>query len=1047
MQNSTPENANVNITLIPGSGIQFWNLQVAREKLKKSRCHFWEEKIGTYENGDPKMLLHVLVEDEATGELVNPDTNGPQPIESECYKIGYEQVRTLLLDQWVPMPCFGIRRNGTVVEYDKGPNNWVRGRLTESETSTQAMDGVPSATMTLVFDTAIGPDDDEDYNAPRPQDQQARRQFAFMHELTRLSGFLDTNWVSDWLENLLLEYKAANKSPYDNEDPHGPSRTFEHYAIYLTLLHMLADSGQMPTVRLLNDNEGVQVDVDLVLDLGNSRSCGILIETFNSGGGQLSNSYALALRDMSQPEFEYTEPFSSRVEFTQLDFGSEIYSRRSGRSNAFAWPSPIRTGQEAVRLMGARDGTEGNTGLSSPKRYLWDTQAQSQGWRFNNSHHKGVDGRRREDPPVNGRFRTMMTKLKQFRPLRSRPNEADPTALINSGPATYSRSLLFTFMLTELILQANMQMNAPHVRMKRKDADRSRRLRSIIMTMPPGMPVAEQQIFRARAQQANALAWQMLKVIRGEDSNASFEEPDADARRQDEGMPSIELRLDEATATQIVWLHNEIVERLGGNSEQLFDLYARKRPLDLAQARSGAAPEESLRIASLDIGGGTTDLMVATYRLTGGSSLLPSQDFRESFTIAGDDVVQRIIAHIVLEPVKEALRVAGVAEAEAVISTTLGNDQGNQSETDRHLRRLFVTTILEPMALRILKAYESAPGEPPPVQRFDAPGFLCEDHRPQWERAIDYLATYARRAGAQGFDFMKIEIVPRTEEIEAAIYHTLGAVIDPLVEVIWHYDCDILLVSGRPSRLRKAMDIVIDSVPLPPHRIVAMHDYQVGAQYPFRNPQNNRIDDPKTTVVVGTALYVQAERKALPHFTMNTTQMQMRSTARFIGKLDRYQKIEKNPRDPDAVFDNFRVETPDGENPRFVIKHVEGTTFLGFRQLDLVRWNASPLYVLEFTQPGSGGRQYEGINDSYTVTLERDDEGEDAAVNTEASMDEVKRQMRDAEHFEMARENFRVVEVTNRGDERRPPSTICLRLQTIMDEQGYWRDTGQLEVG
>ena len=43
----------------------------------------------------------------------------------------------------------------------------------------------------------------------------------------------------------------------------------------------------------------------------------------------------------------------------------------------------MRVGVEATRLAAHRSGTEGASGLSSPKRYLWDEEAQRDSWRVN----------------------------------------------------------------------------------------------------------------------------------------------------------------------------------------------------------------------------------------------------------------------------------------------------------------------------------------------------------------------------------------------------------------------------------------------------------------------------------------------------------------------------------------------------------------------------------------------------------------------------------------------------------------------------------------
>lgn len=86
------------------------------------------------------------------------------------------------------------------------------------------------------------------------------------------------------------------------------------------------------------------VQVDLVLDLGHARTCGILIEEHPGQGLALSDFYPLALRGLSRPECLHEKPFESRVEFVRPSFGRDAVSRRSGRAAAFVWPSPVRVG-------------------------------------------------------------------------------------------------------------------------------------------------------------------------------------------------------------------------------------------------------------------------------------------------------------------------------------------------------------------------------------------------------------------------------------------------------------------------------------------------------------------------------------------------------------------------------------------------------------------------------------------------------------------------------------------------------------------------------
>jgi hypothetical protein len=73
------------------------------------------------------------------------------------------------------------------------------------------------------------------------------------------------------------------------------------------------------------------------------------------------------------------------------------------------------------------------------------------------------------------------------------------------------------------------------------------------------------------------------------------------------------LQWDEATGTQIVFLYNEIKHNFQGDAALFFQVFGR--------VREGYGEAPCLRLASIDIGGGTTDLIIATYQLEGGTAL------------------------------------------------------------------------------------------------------------------------------------------------------------------------------------------------------------------------------------------------------------------------------------------------------------------------------------------------------------------------------------------------------------------------------------------
>ena len=83
------------------------------------------------------------------------------------------------------------------------------------------------------------------------------------------------------------------------------------------------------------------MDVDLVLDIGNSRTTGILVETHTQSATNLNDSYLLQLRDMDKPEKFIPILLKTRIEFCEASFGNEALSLRSGRRTPAFYGHPL----------------------------------------------------------------------------------------------------------------------------------------------------------------------------------------------------------------------------------------------------------------------------------------------------------------------------------------------------------------------------------------------------------------------------------------------------------------------------------------------------------------------------------------------------------------------------------------------------------------------------------------------------------------------------------------------------------------------------------
>ena len=954
------------INLIPNTAVQLLDFGLNINEARASRAFL------TQAGADGRAVLTCLYADDASGQFVTRDGRTAQP--EQVVSVNAAKAAALFNEAWIPLPFLRVRepRSDGQHVFDQGPINWARARLVELPAPDA--DG-HTHRVSLAFDTQLLPTrEGRPYLAPSPLDMQSGEEFALSDAEADTGWFLEQEWVREWLHQRFHAHELRRRAPRRVDEAELRASP-DAQAAWLTVLTLLQRAVRPPRLRFTFVDSGPTarlnqpVTVDLVLDIGNSRTCGILMETSGDAPVDMNDSYRLELRDLSRPERVYDEPFPSRIEFMRGGFGDEKLSRRSGRPSAFLWPTVTRVGYEAQALSYFSHGTEGNTGLSGPKRYLWDTDPRYHPWRFN----PGPDGFGGDSGPV-----TTGPFIGHLREDGEELTAGEPPAVA----ALFSRSALMSFFVAEVMLQAYVQANSPARRYERVLSEAPRRLRRAILTMPTAMPLAERKLFARRVSAAIRLTWRAL----GLDENQA---------------PEPFLQWDEATGTQLVFLYNEIKHNFQGDAALFFQVFGRPR--------EGYGESPCLRLASIDVGGGTSNLIIATYQLEGGTALKPTQEFREGFNIAGDDVLCGIIERNLLPALLEAIRQAGAANPEELLARLLGANRGDQAERDRTLRRQFANQVALPLALELLHRYETADlsaGNEAVTLRLADVYPVGGPH----EQVVAFLEDAVRGAGGRDFKLAEVPFATTMLALDTTVRRILGQVLSDLCEVVHLYDCDYLLISGRPCRLPAVRAAILAKLPAPPDRIVSLHAYRVGDWYPFR-AVSGRLTDPKTTAAVGAMVCALSEGQ-LYKFNLRSRELGMKSTARFIGVLEQTGRLKQE----NVLFSNLELEDRKTRLPEAVFDFY-APVFLGFRQLGVERWPATPLYRVTFAHPQDARTRALPLK----VTLER---------STDENVDL----------------DFKVIAVADAGGNQQPNGVVLLKLQTLKDEYGYWLDTGIFSI-
>ena len=1020
------------ITLVPFSGIQMLDFGFDLNALDMRPYRFIERVTGQ-QDGQDILTLHPLTGDDDRDAGVLDEARD----DDDEYSIRPVAALEPFLEKWVPVPVLrlkGQRGAAGQLQYDPGPSGWSRMRiveLPEPDPETGHTHRIQMALDTsLSRRQTVGP-----YVSPEISDAEGSREFGLATEPADMRWFLrrveaddegnmldPQRWVSDWLKDMFLDFKRAQRPGRrlsEDDLPH----CFEHWARFLAYLRLVEVAVKPPLMRLANtvsERDAVTpVDVDLVLDVGNSRTCGILIEQFpNETRVDLARSFPLEIRDLGKPELMYTGLFPSRVEFADLRMGDERYSNRSGRRNAFLWPSFVRIGPEAIRLVQGEEGTETASGLSSPKRYLWDGAVVQQDWRFHNHN----------DP--NNLPKTARAAMRYLNEAGELIEQVDyeerqrlrPRGVAQRNPAIrprFSRSSLFGFMMAEMISHALVQINDPSSRSRRAQSDLPRRLNRIILSLPTATPIKEQAIIRSHTQGALKLIWKQLGL---EENRDPYSEP-----------PSVLADWDEASCTQLVYLYSELTQKFDGRIDTFLQLKGQMRP------EPDGRENPSLRLASIDIGGGTTDLMITSYLGEDNKVLQPEQIFREGFRVAGDDLVQRVISAIIIPRLQESIEASGGTYVAERLRELFGGDIGGQDQQTVQQRRQFALRVLVPLAEETLARCETCEEFErlelavagilglPDTKTADDTVIPADDEITTGHvgaNILNYIEDAAASLGAHGWRLADFVIATSREDVDAISREVFQRVLGNMCEVIDHLGVDVVLLTGRPSRLPAVRSIVEEMLVVPPHRLISMHSYRTGRWYPFRDPVTQRIGDPKSTVAVGGMLIALSESR-IPNFKVMTGAFQMRSTARFVGEMDLTGRIPESR----VLFSEVDLDRKAPINESATVR-MYSPVYIGSRQLPLERWTTTPLFRLDFADRRNQSRPL-----PIKVELQKSDFDDG---DGESNIEKLRR--------ESMREGFEIDQVEDGEGGAMKKRDVSLNLHTLGFEDEYWIDTGVFQV-
>lgn len=901
-----------------------------------------------------------------------------------------------LLNKWLPMPMLELDLLG---EFKQGPYNWCRCKIIPRG---EIEKGKLNTDVLFAFDTrALYQETTDDYaECPTFENlSEKSKDFKLCDKITRLLDFCSGN--NSWVKSYLLEIVHNVREIDDiiinkNENDY----RYAFLASYFLLIEYMQSSIDLPKFRLIRDRDVENVNVEMVIDIGNSRTAAVIFEN-----GDFTKVQPLKLQNLSSPiingELNRSgDSFNMRVAFQKVDFGNSILEG----SKQFIWPSLVRLGMEAEQLThmttNFAEGDEVLSTYSSPKRYLWDYAPRREEWRC---------------------VRSSSEDNLELPGIVGVSNYLDDSGRLEKDGLGYglhySRRSLMTLAFMEILTQARVQINTDEYREFNGKKSAPRRIDRIIITCPTAMSKEEQKSLHGSLEEAMFIL-EKFGLYSDKTSTINPIKIVPDLSRESQDNP--QWIFDEATCSQFVYLYGQFHEVYQNNSAEFFKLYGKKRVSESGEERN------SLVIGSLDIGAGTSDIMICKYEYNNSnpSRLKPVPMFWDSFDYAGDDMMRVLITNVLLQGENGTLEKIMLAkgidqkEARARLYQFFGSDHNSLSFRDRLLRRDFNLQILVPIIYHFLELL----AQNEEYRQVDYQT-IFENNQPSNE-VLEHFNNHF------GFALSEVKWIYDREILSRNIERTLNNLLENVATIMYAHGCDIVLLSGRPSSLLPIKEIFLKYFSVAPNRLVVLNKHRIGKWYPFAD-EHGFIRNSKSVVTIGAMIgYLGSNTGKLNGFSLDLSDLgaKIKPTTDYFVVKD--AMVNTNP----------SFITPETSSGNITINSLP--VYIGCRQFDMRLYPVRPFFVIDVNKSSVTERlrqKYEGINEGQLAEI----------VNTycERLVENVPMTFTlEREDFDENKEHLIITNVENAKGDIISTSDFSIIVQSLNDPDCYWLDSGAFNI-
>lgn len=813
------------------------------------------------------------------------------------------------------------------------------------------------------------------------------------------------------------------------------------------------------TIHWIRSTGSDPVEVDLVVDLGNTRTVALLLEQpshepipfgrrvqpvrfmppgesfevqkFNGSGisfddlSIIDSWFVLKRSNFAEMEPPYGEEKVLRVQKEEA-IENEGSSRRKILkfvANTFVEMSPALIGGGDFEG-GARNALseapldeDARFTMGSPKRYAWDDRSVGMAGSNYWSQMPNINGKNKHRPfyfeKLDGLFRLFMDPEGQDWKTSGAPRESDlENAPFRNSPPNFPRRDSICWFALSILEASYRQINSSNYLNVAKRRTLPRKLSKVSVLYPSGWTKLEKDAYFNQWKRAldifntTHLTGGNGKVRLGTNTSIEF--------------PSFEERgLDEAMCAQLPVVYSEVCS-LGGAGKAWFNLYGNGK---------------KVRVMNVDIGGGTTDFSVIEYRsdsLRGEvNETVKTNDptarlkakllYKDGKTVAGDALVKKIIEDILipnwvgaslgdidcLTKLEKEWLGKMFSEPESILFSDV--DARLPQKLSRVARLVFIPIINRVLTFlgRDQTTHKTQNFFSLKVDSVANKKILGELNEITQATLSQKIHDYEN--SEQSFFSADVELSFSISEINELIDEVFVGLFDDLLQVFREFPCDLVILSGKPSELVRIKEKTRDTLPIMPQRIIDLKGYEAGNWYPFA--EMGKVTDAKTAAVVGAALHQDILNGNLTGFSLKE-EIHLDRTPHY------WSGINQNAR-PEEFFRNliFDKRQLDGNKESFAECEMPIGSVLGRKSSKHAQSNPEPVYQLYYE------------NDTNEESLPAN-----VRVKLKWSMDD-----QSGEHLELVHVS------ENKSFPAFKTKNVSLKLQTQMNET-HWLDSPRLNV-